>query len=372
MEQRGVFDAQGAADATNAVPQDGHGASVDATNCRCLMTAPVTAPVRIAFIGTGGIAGHHLTQLAALGDAAVRVVALCDIAEERVRAVAAGLAGARVFTDHRQMFDAAGDDLDAVYICVPPFAHDGAEQAAAERGLHLFVEKPVVLDFALGLANMVAIERAGILSSVGYTLRYRHPWRTARDLLHTRDVSMICADRWGGMPAEEGHWWRMQDKSGGQLHEQTTHQVDAMRWLAGDVSEVYACYGQRVTGKTSGMTVPDSQVVTLQFASGAVGYVSNACSLTRGGGRNNMQVIMGDVIADVGRDLQVHPEGAIALPTEPPEYESIDAAFVRAVATGDAAPILCDYREGLKSAAVSLAANESALSGRPVSVWQGE
>ena len=228
-----------------------------------------------------------------------------------------------------------------------------------------------MLDFALGVANMEAIERAGILSSVGYTLRYRHPWRTARDLLYEREVSMICADCWGGRPGEEGHWWRMQNKSGGQMHEQTTHQVDAMRWLAGDVSEVYACYGQQVTDKTAGMTVPDSQVVTLQFASGAVGYVSNACTLTAGGGRNGMQVVMGDVIVDVGRELHVHPEGAVDLPAEPPEYESIDAAFVRAVATGDSTPILCDYREGLKSAAVSLAANESALTRRPVEVWRG-
>ena len=335
------------------------------------MMEPVTDPVRVAIIGTGGIAGHHLKELAALGLETVRVVALCDIDEDRAHAAAADIGGARVFTDHRQMFDDAGDELDAVYICVPPFAHDGAEQAAAERGLHLFVEKPVVLDFALGLANMEAIERAGILSSVGYTLRYRHPWRTARDLLHEREVSMICADRWGGRPGEEGHWWRMQDKSGGQMHEQTTHQVDAMRWLAGDVSEVYACYGQQVTDKTAGMTVPDSQVVTLQFASGAVGYVSNACTLTAGGGRNGMQVLMGDVIADIGRDLHVHPEGAVALPAEPPEYESIDAAFVRAVATSDSAPILCDYREGLKSAAVTLAANESARTRRPVEVWRG-
>ena len=163
----------------------------------------------------------------------MELVALCDISEERARAVAEGIEGARVFTDHRRMFDEAGKDLDAVYICVPPFAHDTAEQLAAEGGLHLFVEKPVVLDFELGLANLAAIRRAGILSSVGYTLRYRHPWRTARDLLHDRKVSMICADRWGGIPGDESNWWRVQEQSGGQLHEQTTHQVDTMRWIAG-------------------------------------------------------------------------------------------------------------------------------------------
>ena len=88
--------------------------------------AIVTDPVRVALIGTGGIAGHHLNELAALGADKVRVVALCDIAEDRAYAAAADIEGARVFTDYRQMFDDAGDELDAVYICVPPFAHDGA------------------------------------------------------------------------------------------------------------------------------------------------------------------------------------------------------------------------------------------------------
>ena len=330
----------------------------------------MTDPVRIGLIGIGGIAGHHLQQLAGLGPEKARVVALCDISEERARAVAEGIEGARVFTDHRRMFDEAGKDLDAVYICVPPFAHDTAEQLAAEGGLHLFVEKPVVLDFELGLANLAAIRRAGILSGVGYTLRYRHPWRTARDLLHDRKVSMICADRWGGIPGDESNWWRVQEQSGGQLHEQTTHQVDTMRWIAGDVDEVYARYGYRVAKKTTNMTVPDSQVVTLQCTSGAVGYVSTVCTRTRGGGRSGMQVLMGDVIADIGSDLTVRPEEAIAVPAQP-EYESIDAAFVHAVASDDRTPILCDYEEGLKSAAVSLAANESARTGRPASVWQG-
>lgn len=333
-------------------------------------------PVRVAIIGTGGIAAHHLKELAALGPDQVQVVGLCDLSEARVHAAAESWPDARVYTDHHRLFDDAGQMLDAVYVCVPPFAHDDAEQLAAERGLHLFVEKPVVLDFELGLKNLQAIEKAGVLSSVGYTLRYRHPWRTARDLLHQQRVSMICSDRWGGMPGEEGHWWRMQDKSGGQLHEQTTHQIDTMRWLAGDIEEVYACYGHRVSARTPGMTVPDAQIMTLQFASGAVGYVSNVCTLTQGGGRNSMQVIMGDVVADVGRDFTVHPEGALPVPTPAPEYESIDAAFVRAVAgrdgaRGDGASILCDYREGLRSAAVTLAANESHRTGRPVSVWQG-
>jgi predicted dehydrogenase len=329
----------------------------------------VTDPVRIAFVGTGGIAGHHLQQLAALAEQ-VRIVAACDLAADRAEAVVESYGG-RAYTDHRKMLDDEAEQLDAVYVCVPPFAHDDLEQRAAERGLHLFVEKPVVLDFDLGLANLEAIRAAGVLSSVGYTLRYRHPWRTARDLLHERDIAMLCSDRWGGLPGDTGHWWRVMDKSGGQLHEQTTHQIDAMRWVGGDVKQVYARYGLRVMADEVNMTIPEAQVVTLEFVSGAVGYVSTSCALTLGGGQNSMQVLLRDAVVDVGRGLAVRPEGALELPEEAPEYEGIDAAFVRAVRDGEPSPILCDYEEGLKSAAVSLAANRSAQSGRPEPVWQG-
>lgn len=327
-------------------------------------------PVRIAFIGTGAIAGSHLQQLAELGTDAVTIEAQCDISEARAQAAAATYGG-RVFTDHRRLLDELDGSLDAVYICVPPFAHDDIEEAAAARGLQLFVEKPVVLDLEQGLTKLAAIREAGVLTSVGYTLRYRHPWRTARDLLHDREPAMLCADRWGGMPADADHWWRVHDKSGGQLHEQTTHQVDAMRWIAGDVTQVYARYGHRVMRDVENMTIPEAQVVTLEFASGALGYVSTSCVLTQGGGRNGLQVLLRDAVVDVGGDLTVRPEGALEVPAEAPVYEGIDAAFVRAVRDADPTPILCDYEEGLKTAAVSLAANQSALSGQPVAVWQG-
>jgi len=332
----------------------------------------MTQPVRVAFVGTGGIAGHHLNQLQALNEASqepvVDVVAVCDLDADRAKQVAEECGALGVFSDHRTLLDQQADQLDALYVCLPPFAHADVEILAASAGLHLFVEKPVVLELEQGVQIMEAIETAGIMSSVGYTLRYRHPWRTARDLLHARSVAMISSDRWGGMPADEGSWWRQVDKSGGQLHEQTTHQVDCMRWIAGNVEQVFARYGHQVAGDIPSMTVPDSQVVVLEFAGGAVGYVSTSCILRAGGGQNHMQVLLEDLRVDVGRDLVIQPEGALPVP-DAYDGDGIDAAFVRAVATGDRSHILCDYEEGLRTAAVSIAANRSADSGQPERCW---
>ena len=54
-----------------------------------------------------------------------------------------------------------GEGLDAVYVCVPPFAHGPVEQAIAAAGLAMFVEKPLGLDesMAAAVADAVAAER---------------------------------------------------------------------------------------------------------------------------------------------------------------------------------------------------------------------
>jgi len=56
-------------------------------------------------------------------------------------------------------------------MCVPPFAH-GFEPEIAERGIHLFVEKPVALTMDLAKKTERAIAKAGVINSVGYMWRY--------------------------------------------------------------------------------------------------------------------------------------------------------------------------------------------------------
>jgi hypothetical protein len=77
------------------------------------------------------------------------------------------------------------------------------------------------------------------------------------------------------------------------------------------------------------------------------------------------------MVLEVGAELSVRPDGAAELGAIPAVVQNIDAAFVAAVRTGARSTVLCDYREGLKSAAACIAANESAQSGRAVVCWNG-
>jgi Oxidoreductase family, NAD-binding Rossmann fold len=97
--------------------------------------------VRIGMVGAGAVAARHLRTLHAMEG--VEVAAVADPALKRARKLAEPT-GAAVYPNHMELL--AAERLDAVYICVPPFAHGAPELAVIDAGLPLFVEKPVAID----------------------------------------------------------------------------------------------------------------------------------------------------------------------------------------------------------------------------------
>lgn len=159
------------------------------------------------------------------------------------------------------------------------------------------------------------------------------------------------------------------EKSGGQLHEQTTHQVDLMRYLAGEIVEVCAQYSLRTMQDVENFNIPDAQGALFTFHDGAIGTVVTSPMMTEGGGLSDLRFLVKDHI------LQWSPGGNTLTPAdddevvaEPEQTMNIDEAFVKAIRENDSGPIPCSYRSGLQTAAVSIAANESAKTGEPVEV----
>jgi predicted dehydrogenase len=300
---------------------------------------------------------------------------VCDVVEERARESAAAFGGT-VYTDYARMLEDA--KLDGLYVCVPPAMHrsraDGAppvEILAAERGVHLFVEKPVCLDLEEGIKIRDAIARAGVMSSVGYGSRYSAAAEATRRFCAGRTVGMVACDRWGGVPGNASHWWRRMEISGGQLHEMATHQLDLIRWFAGEINEVYKREARQINRELENFTVPDSEIVSFQLAGGGIGLITTSCALVNGGGQGRLEILLdGHLRLKFENPPHLFPEdaGEIEMPTE--AVPSIDAAFVDALRRRDPTPIRSTYADGLKTAAVTIAANQSAREGRAVSVPQ--
>ena len=324
--------------------------------------------LKAGYIGTGGISGKHLKAMAAMKDK-VEITALCDVFEESAKARADEFGGS-VYTDYKKMLDA--EDLDIAFVCVPPDSHGEIEVHCAEKGLHILVEKPVNLYLDDAIRANEAIKKAGVVTSVGYLAGYSNMDIALKNFLADKTIGMVVSERWGGVAGGETHWWRVMDRSGGMLHEQATHQLNTMRYYAGDVVEVYKRDALRVNTDLPNHTIPDCEIVTLLFKSGAVGYITTTSALINGGGSGRMDIIIeGHIRLQPGRDgVKVSPEGAAAIEVGDSPVLNLDESFIEAILTGDRSLITDDYENGLKTTAITLAANESAKINKPVAVHQ--
>ena len=312
--------------------------------------------VRLGFIGAGGIAHRHFGVLETMDD--VEIVAVCDPDPGRAEEAARRM-GASAHADHEAML--AAHDLDAVFICVPPFAHGAPERACILRGLPFFVEKPITLDVELARQTADEVTEAGLITGVGYHWRYLDTMDEARAHLAGNPAHLMQGFWIDQTPPPE--WWWRNDGSGGQVVEQATHIIDAARFLAGDVTEVFGLAARRDRDDFPGLTVPTATAATLRFASGAVASLSSTCLLRWNhrvglhvfGDAMALEITDHDLMVDVGRGRPVRrAEGD-------PVWRQ-DRDFVEAV-MGRENRIRCDYAEALLTHEVALAVSRSAETG---------
>ena len=312
--------------------------------------------VRLGFIGAGGIAHRHFGVLETMPD--VAVVAVTDPDAARAEEAARRM-GARSYADHEAML--AAEDLDAVYICIPPFAHGPAERACIAAGLPFFVEKPLSLDVDLATQIAAEVEAAGLITAVGYHWRYLDTMDEARAHLASNPAHLMQGFWIDQTPPPE--WWWREDRCGGQVVEQATHIIDAARFLAGDVTEVFGMAARRDRDDFGGLTVPTATAATIRFASGAIANLSATC-LLRWNHRVGLHVFSDalaleitdhDLMVDVGRGRPVRQADGDPVWRE-------DRDFVEAV-MGRENRIRCPYAEALLTHRVALAVSQSAQTG---------
>jgi len=317
--------------------------------------------LRVACVGTGFIAGRHLDALLAMPE--VEVVAVADPVDERA-AAAAARAGGRAYADGLVLL--ATEDLDAVWLCVPPFAHGPLEQAALARGLPFFVEKPIAVDLAGAQAVADGVRATGLRTAVGYHWRYLDVVEQARILLEERPAQLLVGQWLDATPAAP--WWSLRDRSGGQLVEQSTHLFDLARLLGGEVDSVCAAESTLQREQWPDADVPTASTALLRFASGAVGSVSSSCLLD-GRHRVGLRLVCpGRVLELRERALSDHEllvDDAPPVRSGQDPVAAEDRAFVDAL-LGRGDDVRVPYAEALRTHALACAVDTSARTGLPV------
>jgi predicted dehydrogenase len=133
-------------------------------------------------VGCGLVAQvMHLPHLRELDDR-FDVRALCDLSPAALAHAARTFPDAKLVQDWHEL---VAEELDAVLVLTHG-THEPIAVAAAEAGLHVFVEKPMALSVDEGLAMVSAAEEAGVCLMVGYMKRYDPAFVRLAELLPDR------------------------------------------------------------------------------------------------------------------------------------------------------------------------------------------
>jgi predicted dehydrogenase len=313
----------------------------------------------VGFVGAGSVASRHAAILRGFPDVAVRAVT--DVAPERAFAFARAQ-DATAYSDIDAML--AAQALDAVYVCVPPFAHGAPERAVLGAGLALFVEKPLALDVATAEAIAEAARSTGVVTATGYHWRGLDGMRRAREALAGAPARLAIGAWLDEVPPPA--WWTQRRLSGGQTIEQSTHVLDTLLQLMGDVATVDAAAGKARRPAFPGADVDDVTVALLRFRSGAIASLASTCLLGRklragvelfgDGLRVELSETCGAVELD-GR-TQSWTDGGQA-------KRRVDRDFIDAV-QGRENRIRAPYESALRTHRLGVAVTRSAELGRPL------
>ena len=199
--------------------------------------------LKIGIIGTGSISNFHISGYKALGDK-VELYAMCDINEERVKAMAAKHGVTRVFTDVDTML-AECPELDAVSVCTWNAAHHPCTMAALKAGKHVLCEKPMAISAEQAREMQAAAEENGVVLMVGFVRRFGNDCTVLKDFIEAGELGDIYYAkatylRRHGNP---GGWFGDKSRSGGgPLIDLGVHVIDLVRYLCGNHKPV-SVYG---------------------------------------------------------------------------------------------------------------------------------
>jgi len=191
-------------------------------------------PLRIGFVGCGGIAGAHIGGYQANDGA--ELVAACDISEKAAKALAEKIGGA-AYTDLEEMLDK--EKLDAVSLLTPPAIRMPITRTLCEHKVHIFSEKPLADSVAVAKDMAKAAGENSVLLMVAQCHKFHEPVRKTRELIDDGTLGKVRMVR-----NRFGYGWTKTDDQvrsrGGVLLDNGAHSSYLLRFLGGEPVRVMA------------------------------------------------------------------------------------------------------------------------------------
>jgi predicted dehydrogenase len=225
---------------------------------------------KVGLIGAGKMGISHFAILGA--HPRVEVAAVCDSTSYLTSALRKHV-GVTTFGDFRDMIDAGG--LDCVFVATPTANHFDAASYALDRGLHVFVEKPLCLDSRQS-ARLAELARSkSRANQVGYHNRFLATFREAQRLVKAGalgEVYHVNGSAFGQVVIrpKTGFTWRSRrSEGGGCLHDYASHVVDLMNFFMGPPEAVACAHLRSIFSKD----VEDAVYAQFRYPGGGSGQL---------------------------------------------------------------------------------------------------
>ncbi len=225
--------------------------------------------VRVGIIGLGKMGLSHLSIVRAHPQ--VELVAACD-SMTYLTDVLGKHTGLKCYADLDAML--AAEQLDAVVVSTPSRLHAAMVHKALERGLHVFCEKPFVLDVADGERLVQMAEQQGLVTQVGYHYRFVGAFQEAARVVRSGalgTVHHVRAEAYGPvvLRPKGGTWRSAKSEGGGALYDYACHAIDLVNFVAGVPAAVSGVVRHGVFSRD----VEDEVYCSLHYSSGASGQL---------------------------------------------------------------------------------------------------
>ncbi len=214
--------------------------------------------MKIGLIGCGGMGTTHDLSLKALSEThGIEVVALADCRPEKLTQAAALWPQARCYQYGEELLE--HETLDMVDICLPSYEHARHAIATLQKGMHVFVEKPVCLTEEDCQKLLDAEKSSGRKVMVGQVLRsapeYRFLYDACKENTYGALKSIVMQRVGSDVPWGYEDWFHDEAKSGSVVLDLHVHDLDFLRWTLGE-PDSFTC---RATAFESGMV---NQIIT--------------------------------------------------------------------------------------------------------------
>jgi predicted dehydrogenase len=282
---------------------------------------PSKKKIRIAIIGTGGMANLHATRFQAIPGC--QVVAACDIDSDRAAAFAERHGIPTSYGSVKSLF--ASDSIDAVSIVTPDAAHMPVALQSLRRGLHVLCEKPLAVTGPDARKMAAAAKKAGVVHMVNFSYRDWPCIQAAAALIRKGTIgdirhveasylqAWLASKIWGDWRTTPAWLWRLSEGHGsrGVLGDVGVHIVDYTTFAAGPLREVFCRLKAfpKAPGNQIGeyvLDANDSATLNVEFANGALGVIHT--SRWVGGHQNRLFLKIAGTLGTIEMDSDVSTE----------------------------------------------------------------